>query len=188
MLFTKNIFASNNQLGNNIKSNTMNAQEFNSKLLSLEGSLNHFALSLTRNVEDARDLVQETFLKAIQYKDKYTSDNNIRAWLFTILRNTYLNQVTKLSAKNTISDKTADEYILKNTMFENENAETSINTRNLQQTISKLSEEFRVPFQMVVDGYKYKEIAKETNLPMGTVKSRIFFARRILAESLQDFK
>ncbi|MDR2009108.1 MAG: sigma-70 family RNA polymerase sigma factor [Bacteroidales bacterium] len=166
----------------------MNTQEFNTKLLSFEDSLNYFALSLTRDTEDAKDLVQETFLKAIQYQDKYTADNNIKAWLFTILRNTYLNQVTKLSSKNTVNDETEDEYILKNTMFDNENAETTINTQNIRETISELDEEYRIPFQMFVDGYKYKEIAEEINLPIGTVKSRIFFARRTLMENLQDFR
>ncbi|MDL2262613.1 RNA polymerase sigma factor [Bacteroidales bacterium OttesenSCG-928-I21] len=166
----------------------MNPQDFNSRLLALESSLSYFALSLTKNVEDAQDLVQETFLKAIQYKDKYTADNNIKAWLFTILKNTYLNQVTKLSSKNTVNDETEDEHILKNTMFDAEDAESIINTRNIQQTISDLDDEYRIPFQMFVDGYKYKEIAEEIDLPMGTIKSRIFFARRILMENLQDFK
>lgn len=83
----------------------MSTQEFNTRLLDLEKSLRYFALSLTKDMETAKDLVQDTFVKAIQYRDKYTADNNIKAWLFTILRNTYLNQVTKLSAKNTINDR-----------------------------------------------------------------------------------
>ncbi len=154
----------------------------------MEKSLQYFALSLTRDKENAKDLVQDTFVKAIQYRDKYTSDNNIKAWLFTILRNTYLNQVTKLSAKNTINDESEDEYIIKNTMYEDHTAETDINTNDIQRTISLLDDEYRIPFQMFVDGFKYKEIADETNLPIGTVKSRIFFARRQLMENLQSFK
>jgi RNA polymerase sigma-70 factor (ECF subfamily) len=166
----------------------MSTQEFNTRLLNVQTSLSYFALSLTRDQENAKDLVQETFLKAIQYKDKYTADNNMKAWLFTILRNTYLNQVTKLSSKNTINDESEDEYILRNTVFENENAETKINTRDIEDTISALSDEYRIPFQMFLDGYKYKEIAEEISLPIGTIKSRIFFARRILMENLQDFR
>lgn len=166
----------------------MSTQEFNNRLLNMENSLSYFALSLTRDSENAKDLVQETFLKAIQYRDKYTADNNIKAWLFTILRNTYLNQVTKLSAKNTINDESEDEYIIKNTMFDNENAETEINANEITSTINALENEYRIPFQMFVDGYKYKEIAEHTNLPIGTVKSRIFFARKQLMENLQDFK
>ena len=166
----------------------MSTQEFNTRLLDLEKSLRYFALSLTKDMETAKDLVQDTFVKAIQYRDKYTADNNIKAWLFTILRNTYLNQVTKLSAKNTINDETEDEYILKNTMYEEYNAENSINTKDIQATIDNLEEEYRIPFQMFVDGFKYKEIADKTNLPIGTVKSRIFFARRQLMENLDSFK
>lgn len=166
----------------------MSTQEFNNRLLNMENSLSYFALSLTRDSENAKDLVQETFLKAIQYRDKYTADNNIKAWLFTILRNTYLNQVTKLSAKNTINDESEDEYIIKNTMFDNENAEIEINANEITSTINALENEYRIPFQMFVDGYKYKEIAEHTNLPIGTVKSRIFFARKQLMENLQDFK
>ncbi|MFY9590519.1 MAG: RNA polymerase sigma factor, partial [Bacteroidales bacterium] len=163
-------------------------QEFNTRLLDLEKSLRYFALSLTKDMETAKDLVQDTFVKAIQYRDKYTADNNIKAWLFTILRNTYLNQVTKLSAKNTINDETEDEYILKNTMYEEYNAENSINTKDIQSTIDNLEDDYRIPFQLFVDGYKYKEIADKTNLPIGTVKSRIFFARRQLMENLESFK
>ena len=166
----------------------MSTQEFNTRLLDLEKSLQYFALSLTRDLETAKDLVQDTFVKEIQYRDKYTADNNIKAWLFTILRNTYLNQVTKLSAKNTINDESEDEYILKNTMYEEYNAENRINTNDIQSTIDNLENEYRIPFQMFVDGYKYKEIAEETNLPIGTVKSRIFFARRQLMENLESFK
>jgi RNA polymerase sigma factor (sigma-70 family) len=166
----------------------MSTQEFNTRLLNMENSLSYFALSLTRDTETAKDLVQDTFLKAIQYRDKYTADNNIKAWLFTILRNTYLNQVTRLSAKNTVNDESEDEYVLRNTVHETQNAETTISTNDIRATISELSDDYRIPFQMFVDGYKYKEIAEHTNLPIGTVKSRIFFARKILMENLQDFR
>lgn len=155
--------------------------------MSYENSLSYFALSLTRDSETAKDLVQDTYLKAIQYRDKYTSDNNIKAWLFTILRNTYLNQVTRLSYKNTIKDESEDSYIIKNTLPENQNAESVINTNDITLEIDTLEDEYRIPFRMFLDGYKYKEIAEETNLPIGTVKSRIFFARKILMERLQDF-
>ncbi|HOZ31063.1 MAG TPA: sigma-70 family RNA polymerase sigma factor [Bacteroidales bacterium] len=166
----------------------MSTQEFNTRLIALEPSLKYFALSLTRNPENAGDLVQDTYLKAIQYRDKYTLDSNIKAWLFTILKNTYLNNVTKLSAKRTISDKSEDDYLIKNTMFDNQNAETQISTKDIDRTIKNLSDDFRLPFQMFVDGYKYKEIADQMELPIGTVKSRIFFARKMLMENLQEYK
>lgn len=166
----------------------MSTQEFNTRLISLEPSLKYFALSLTRNPENAVDLVQDTYLKAIQYSDKYTSDTNIKAWLFTILKNTYLNQVTKLSSKKTINDESEDDYIIKNTMYDNLTAETHISKKDIERTIANLDDDFRLPFQMFVDGYKYKEIAEIMDLPLGTIKSRIFFARKILMENLQDYR
>lgn len=84
--------------------------------------------------------------------------------------------------------ETEDEYILKNTMYEEYNAENSINAKDIQSTIDNLEDDYRIPFQLFVDGYKYKEIADKTNLPIGTVKSRIFFARRQLMENLESFK
>ncbi|MDD2635351.1 MAG: sigma-70 family RNA polymerase sigma factor [Bacteroidales bacterium] len=165
----------------------MSTQDFNTRLMSYENSLSYFALSLTRDSETAKDLVQDTYLKAIQYRDKYTLDNNIKAWLFTILRNTYLNQVTRLSYKNSVKDDSEDSYIIKNTLPENENAESLINTKDITSEINSLGKEYRIPFQMFLDGFKYKEIAEEIDLPIGTVKSRIFFARKILMERLQDF-
>ncbi len=166
----------------------MSTQEFNDKLLKTENSLQYFALSLTRDTENAKDLVQDTFVKAIQYKDKYTSDNNMKSWLFTILRNTYLNQVTKLSAKNTVNDESEDAFLIKNTLTDNQDSQSIINKAELDLAIEKLNDDYKTPFTMFIDGYKYKEIAEDMNLPIGTVKSRIFFARKILMESLKDFR
>lgn len=166
----------------------MSTKEFNTRLLETEKSLQYFALSLTRNPENAKDLVQDTFVKAIHYKDKYTSDNNMKAWLFTILRNTYLNQVTKLSSKNTVNDESEDTYLIKNTLNDNQDTESQINNAELKNAIANLSSEYKIPFQKFIDGYKYKEIAEEMDLPIGTVKSRIFFARKFLMESLQEFR
>ena len=166
----------------------MNTNEFNKKLLSIEKSLNTFALMLTRNSEDAKDLVQETFLKAMQYQDKYTIDKNIKAWTFTILRNTYLNQIKKLSSKNKINDETKGEYILKNTLYETENTDAKINATSIYEAIENLAEEYRTPFKMFLEGFKYREISSSTEIPIGTVKNRIFLARRILMENLKDFK
>lgn len=166
----------------------MATSDFSIKLLAVEKSLKCFALSLTRDVDDAKDLVQETFLRAMQYQDKYIYDENMKAWLFTILRNTYLNHVTKLSSKKTVSDNTEDEYLLRNTLFDNKTVEVDLNVTNICKEISNLEVDYKIPFQMFLDGFKYKEIAEQTKLPIGTIKSRIFFARRILVENLQEFK
>ncbi|MDL2261876.1 RNA polymerase sigma factor [Bacteroidales bacterium OttesenSCG-928-I21] len=166
----------------------MNTAEFNEILISHEKSMKVFALFLTRNSETAKDLVQETFLKAIQHKDKYTVNNNIKAWLFTILRNTHLNQVSKLSSRNKISDETESQLILKNVMNEIDYTESKLNIKNICNAINNLSNEYKVPFKMFLKGYKYKEIATYIGLPIGTVKSRIYIARHSLIESLQALR
>lgn len=166
----------------------MSTQEFTNRLIGMEKSLNYFAVSLTRDPESAKDLVQETYLKAIQFRDKYTNDDNIKAWLFTILKNTFLNQISRLSSKNTVKDNSDDNYVIKNSGLIEESAESMISAKDIRETISELDDDYRIPFQMFVDGYKYKEIADEMDLPIGTVKSRIFFARRMLMESLKDFR
>lgn len=166
----------------------MSTQEFTTRIVSMEKSLKYFALGLTRDPESAKDLVQETFLKAFQYRDKYTNDSNIKAWLFTILKNTFLNQVTKLSSKNTVNDSSEDSYLIENSGLLEESADSKVNAKDIKFAISELEDEYRIPFQMFIDGYKYKEIAEEMNLPIGTVKSRIFFARRMLMETLNDFR
>lgn len=166
----------------------MSTQEFNTRLIESQKSLEYFALSLTRNPENARDLVQDTFVKAINYKEKYTADNNMKAWLFTILRNTYLNQVTKLSSKNTVNDESEDTYLIKNTLNDNQDTDSIINKSELEIVIENLNPEYRIPFKKFVAGFKYKEIAEDMDLPIGTVKSRIFFARKFLMEKLQDYR
>ncbi len=163
----------------------MSTQEFNAKLLETEKSLKYFALSLSKDSENAKDLVQETFLKAIKNRNKYISDTNMKAWLFTILRNTYINQVTKLSSKNTINDDSENNYLIKNKKNNNESTESKIYKSELDDAVSMLSDEYRIPFTKFYDGYKYKEIAEETNLPIGTVKSRIFFFFFLLIKSLK---
>ena len=99
-----------------------------------------------------------------------------------------MNQVTKLSSKNTVNDSSEDSYLIENSGFIEESADSKINAKEVKFAISELDDEYRVPFQMFIDGYKYKEIAEEMNLPIGTVKSRIFFARRMLMETLSDFR
>jgi RNA polymerase sigma-70 factor (ECF subfamily) len=90
----------------------MTALEFNYQLTSLSESLERFAFSLTTNREDARDLLQETFVKAISYRDKYADDTNLKAWTFTIMKNTFINNYRRTVKSNTTFDHTDDLYYL----------------------------------------------------------------------------
>lgn len=167
----------------------MTAMEFNYQLTNLSSNLQRFALSLTSNSEDAKDLLQETFAKAITYRDKFEDNTNLKAWTFTIMKNTFINNYRRTVKSNTTFDNTEDLYYL-NLGKEStiETPESSLSAKEIQKAIDGLDQEFRVPFMMHTQGYKYKEIADELNLKIGTVKSRIFFTRKKLMERLKGYE
>lgn len=163
--------------------------EFNNELINMEDSLERFALSLTSNREEAKDLLQETYLKALTYREKFVEFTNLKAWAYTIMKNTFINNYRKSVRENTTVDNTKDLYYLNNSKeshLERPDSEYSIGEIN--KAIDKLDDDFKVPFRMHTEGYKYKEIADKLDLKIGTVKSRIFFTRKKLMDSLQDYK
>jgi RNA polymerase sigma-70 factor (ECF subfamily) len=167
----------------------MTAIEFNHKILSLKDNLQYFAYSLTSNREDANDLIQDTYLKAIIHKDKFDPATNLKAWIYTIMKNTFINKYRKDVKVNTIIDSTKDLYYLNNSSQSDVvTPDSKYNHSELVRVIDNLEDEHRIPFQMHFQGYKYKEIADTLNLSIGTVKSRIFFSRKKLMEKLKDFQ
>jgi RNA polymerase sigma-70 factor (ECF subfamily) len=165
----------------------MTAIEFNYHLTSLEGSLRSFAMSLTSNREDAHDLIQETFLKALTNREQFTDASNLKAWVYTIMKNSFINNYRRSIRQNTTFDNTQDLYYLNNTGNpEDLNPLSKISVKEIQAHIDNLDEEFRIPFKMHQEGYKYKEIAEKLGLKIGTVKSRIFFGRKKLMEVLEE--
>jgi len=167
----------------------MTSVEFNYQLTSLSANLERFALSLTSNREDAKDLLQETFAKAITYRDKFEDNTNLKAWTFTIMKNTFINNYRRNVKSNTTFDHTDDLYYL-NLRNESElsTPDSEYSVKEIQKSIQELTDEFRLPFVMHTQGFKYKEIAEKLNLKIGTVKSRIFFTRKKLMEKLQDYE
>lgn len=159
--------------------------------LTIKGELfplRNFALSLTRNLEDANDLVQETVLKAYKYREKFQPDTNIRAWMFTILRNTFINEYRRKARRNTFLDSTEDTYFLDLPSHKTENeGEQSFLRRDLESSVGDLPSNLRVPFILNAEGFKYHEIAEKMKVPIGTIKTRIFTAKRILRKKLQDY-
>lgn len=166
----------------------MTAVEFNNKIIGFETSLERFALSLTNNMEDAKDLVQETYVKALTYRDKFVHYTNLKAWLYTIMKNTFINNYRKNVRENTTVDHTPDLYFLSQSKDNvNPNPDSRYSEKEISKKIEELDDDFKVPFKMHTSGYKYKEIADELDLKIGTVKSRIFFTRKKLMEQLQDY-
>ncbi len=167
----------------------MRTTEFNHQLSGLHPSLERFALKLTANEEDAKDLIQETYLKAISNQDKYNDYSNLKAWAFTIMKNTFINNYRRNIKQKTSFDTTENQFFLNQDKEDKmENPESQFSIKEINQAIDQLEDDFRIPFLMHFSGYKYKEIADELNMKLGTVKSRIFFTRKKLMDKLDAYR
>lgn len=173
-----------------IISTAMSAKEsFKSRLLGLQGNLMSFALQLTANRESALDLLQDTTLKALDNESKYVDNVNFKGWIFTIMRNIFINNYRQNVRKATVIDSTEDLYHLN--VCQDSGLDTpdgSIAVQEIGKAINAFPEEYRLPFSMHISGYKYQEIADRMNLPLGTVKSRIFFTRKKLQSMFADYR
>ncbi|MFM8449777.1 MAG: RNA polymerase sigma factor [Haliscomenobacter sp.] len=164
----------------------MSQLEFEVKFGQMTALLHSFAYNLTKNTEDAKDLYQETAYRAMTNMDKFRAGTNFKAWLFTIMKNIFINNYRKRTKSNTIIDSTDNLYFLNSGDVSISNhAETNMLMDELTGMIEHLDGSIRVPFMMHYQGYKYQEIADYLDLPLGTVKSRIFFARKELKETIQ---
>lgn len=165
----------------------MSSVDFNVNLDKLTPSLRSFAYNLTKNEEDAYDLYQETAYRAITNREKFRPGTNLKAWLFTIMKNIFINNYRKKVKKNTIIDSTENMYFINSgsVVISNE-AGSNILMKELNKMINSLDDSIKIPFNMHFEGYKYQEIADELELPLGTVKSRIFFARKALKKMIKS--
>jgi RNA polymerase sigma-70 factor (ECF subfamily) len=164
----------------------MNALQFQKNLLSIQENMMKFALLLTSNQDDAEDLLQETTLKVLDNKDKFVDNVNFKGWVFTVMRNIFINNYHKIIRTQIMIDQKQDIGCL-NVIDESETGDIdhTFQLQAMTDAINKLSDELKYPFSMYLSGYKYAEIAKKLNVPLGTVKSRIFFARRELQKELR---
>lgn len=166
-----------------------NALTFKLRLLGLQSNLTNFAFRLTANKESAMDLVQDTTLKVLDNESKYVENVNFKGWVFTIMRNIFINNYRRKVRSATIIDTTEDFYHLNLSQESGfETPEGSFAAKEISAVINEFSQEYKVPFTMYIEGYKYSEIADKLSLPLGTVKSRIFFARKRLQKELSDYK
>ena len=166
----------------------MAAIDFNQLLLRNTEFLKPFAITLTRDNEVAKDLLQETMFRALANKEKYHVGTNIKAWLYTIMRNIFINNYRRKAKQNTIFDATPNEFLLNYNQVTAVNAaEGGLHMKDIRKAIHGLPEIFRNPFMLYFEGYKYHEIADLLTEPLGTIKSRIHFARKLLKEQLTRF-
>ena len=164
----------------------MSTVEFYNKIDLVTGPLNSFAYNLTKSSEDAQDLFQETAFRALTNKEKFRPGTNFKAWMFTIMKNIFINNYRKKVKANTIIDSTENLFYLNSGKTAIHNlAGSNMLMNELTKMVDDLDVAIKVPFMMHYEGFKYQEIADELELPLGTVKSRIFFARKALKAAIK---
>jgi len=168
----------------------MKADLFTTEIVSFSPALKPFAFKLTQNFEEANDLIQETVYKALVNKDKFKEGTNLKAWLYTIMKNIFINGYRKKSKRKTIIDSTDNLYYINSASIgvALNRSEANFMMADIKRSINELNKDFSVPFMLHFQGFKYQEIAEKLNLPLGTVKSRIFFARKELKEVLKVYE
>lgn len=158
-------------------------------LIELQPNMLSFAMTLTANRDDARDLTQETTLKALTNIDKFYDNKNFKGWIFTIMHNIFVNNYRKAIRVHTKINLTDNSHFLD---LPQESAfgspESSFSITEINGVLNSFSDVYKVPFTMHLLGYKYEEIAKRLELPLGTVKCRIFHARKRSQRLLKDYK
>lgn len=161
---------------------------FRKDLVEMQDELHRFAYKLTASAEEADDLLQETSLKALDNEDKYIPNTNFKGWVYTIMRNIFINNYRKIVREQTYVDQTDNLFHLnlsQNSGFES--VEGNYDLKEMHKVVNALPNEYKEPFSMHIAGFKYREIAEKLDLPLGTVKSRIFFTRQRLQDELKDF-
>jgi len=160
--------------------------DFDKMLVDNTSFLLPFAFSLTRDNETAKDLLQETIYRALANREKYNVGTNIKAWLYTIMRNIFINSYRRKVKQQTIFDTSDNDYFINyNQIRRNNPAEGDIKLKELNKAVDELPAIFKNPFSLYCDGYKYHEIAEMLLEPLGTIKSRIHFARKLLKAQLE---
>ncbi|MFT5641559.1 MAG: RNA polymerase sigma factor (sigma-70 family) [Cyclobacteriaceae bacterium] len=166
----------------------MTALEFSYQVDKLTGSLKPYAMKLTKDVEDANDLMQETILKAFTHRDKFAAGTNLKAWMYTIMKNTFITNYQRMVRRNTFIDTTENLHYINSTESTISNdAHTNFAMRDINKAIENLQDAYKVPFMMHFRGFKYHEIAERLVIPIGTVKNRIHIARKELKDNLKVY-
>lgn len=162
---------------------------FTSEINTHQSALQNFAINFTNDFDDAKDLVQDTFVKALKYADLYEDGTNLRGWLYTIMKNTFINDYRKSSMKKKVIYTTEEiqPYHLMKSSTMNLGVGALIG-EDIHKALEKLDPAYQVPFLKFFEGYKYHEIADDLSIPIGTVKTRIHEARKILKTNLKMYK
>jgi RNA polymerase sigma-70 factor (ECF subfamily) len=147
-------------------------------LVQLQEQLFYYALQLTEDREDALDLVQETSFKALKNRNRLHNNDHIRAWLYTILKNTYINYLRSSHYRQLIHDSEELNNYAAQSSGPDGAPYDQLQSKELHEIIDMLPGTYEKPIKMFLSGYSYKEIAKQMDIPIGTVKSRIHLGKK----------
>jgi len=161
--------------------------DFADRVISHGPALRGYALSLTRDSVDAQDLLQDTYCRAVSNRDKFSQDTNLSAWLHSIMRNSFINEYHKRQHRKTRAAFTQDDrYAELPDQTTRNGGETLVALREIRREIAKVPPEPREAFLMHFEGHKYAEIAEKFNVPVGTIRTRIHTARKVLKNALRE--
>lgn len=166
----------------------MQTTEFENKLINMQNELLNFAYKLTSDYDEAQDLLQETYYKILTNQHMYSSNVNFKGWVYTITKNIFINDYRKKIRSNIIRDTTENSYILNSKELDKNTPDSIYTINEIMKFIDDMPDVNKVPFKMYIEGYKYDEIAEHLNIPLGTVKNRIFLTRKILQSHFKDYK
>lgn len=164
----------------------MSDLEFNEMLVGHSDYLKPYAFTLTRDADAAGDLLQETMYRAMVNKEKYNAGTNIKAWIYTIMRNIFINDYRKQKRYRVVSSEDVTETTINAARTVANNAPGQLQWKDIQHAIHCLPDMFRQPFVLYYEGYRYNEISEALTVPLGTIKSRIHFSRKMLRAQLEQ--
>lgn len=166
----------------------MESNSLSHQICDHRSCLERFAMKFTQDVEDANDLVQDTLIKAIRYHELYKQGTNLQGWLYTIMKNTFINDYRREARQRAVVETTDDltSFHLSKSATSN-HGENKFVMEDINKALTKLQPELSIPFLRYFEGYKYHEIAQELDIPIGTVKTRIHMARQALKAQLKMY-
>lgn len=166
----------------------MEQTNFNQIVTEHSTPLKRFAVKLTQDTEEAQDLVQDTMLKAMTNAEKFQEGTNLKGWLFTIMKNIFINKYRRAMKSKIFNDDTDNQFYINSASISTSNVgEGSLVMKDINNAVEQLSDNLRTPFMMSYTGFKYEEIAEQLQIPLGTVKVRIHNARKELMGKLSTY-
>lgn len=173
----------------NVSRLTKERVQFKDQVTEESRPLKAYAMKLTHDADDANDLVQETMLKAFVNEEKFQEGTNLKGWLYTIMKNIFINKYRRAMKSNIFNDPTENQYFINSTTLTHRNdGEGNLVMKEINRAVSSLNDNLKTPFLMSYRGYKYEEIAASLKIPLGTVKVRIHNARKELMKKLDTYK